>query len=206
MEQVNISANFKTHKILRNMTRYLDKMFIYLTNKQTIIFLIFTISCILSSATGASATQTPKQHSEPTQRNAVSQEQAIQEQESQAQETQSQADVTPPPLVDKYTWLNHLKREMPKFNCQPDQLYRTCFDVSEETCLKFTDIYLTACIDNAAMQLPSKLSEEDSQYWGNKLIYCSQTLYAKFMNDKKKPLAQCEFDRTITQSEPKASD
>lgn len=95
-------------------------------------------------------------------------------------------------LVDKYTWISNIKKEIPEYYCQDDKYFMLCFNVDKSTCMKFTDIYLTACLDNITPKLPSKMSSKDSDTWGHKIMYCSTDLYSKFMGDKRKNTDECQ--------------
>ena len=94
--------------------------------------------------------------------------------------------------LEKYVWLTKIKKELSQKSCEEDQYFMHCFDVDHATCLQFTEIYLTACMDNLAPQIPAMLTPKEAQKWGPMLVFCSHDLYTRFMADKKKSLPECE--------------
>lgn len=96
-----------------------------------------------------------------------------------------------PKPIDKYVWLSRMKELLPAQLCGSDEYFLKCFDIDQAGCKQFSEIYLTACLDQIAPKLPTKLSTIDGQKWGQMMGRCTHDLFNKFMADKKKTLPEC---------------
>ncbi|MGE4350317.1 MAG: hypothetical protein AB7D28_11220 [Candidatus Berkiella sp.] len=108
-----------------------------------------------------------------------------------------------PKPIDKYVWLSRMKELLPTQLCGTDEYFLKCFDIDQAGCKQFSEIYLTACLDQIAPKLPTKLSTADGQKWGQMMGRCTHDLFNKFMADKKKTLPECADVTKLKSPSPK---
>ncbi|MCS5709597.1 hypothetical protein CC99x_011890 [Candidatus Berkiella cookevillensis] len=130
------------------------------------------------------------------------------EQQTNSRSTETAPSNTPtlnhePKPIDKYVWLSRMKELLPAQLCGADEYFLKCFDIEQASCKQFSEIYLTACLDQIAPKLPAKLSTTDGQKWGQMMGRCTHDLFNKFMADKKKALPECTDVSKLKSPSPK---
>lgn len=105
--------------------------------------------------------------------------------------------------IDKYVWLGRMKKLLPMQLCSTNEYFLRCFEIDEATCKQFTEIYLTACLDQISPKLPAEMATEDGQKWGQMMGHCTHDLFNKFMADKRKTLPECANVSKLKSTSPK---
>lgn len=121
---------------------------------------------------------------------------------------------TPPPTVptpalinsdDKNVWLERMKQHLPTLLCQKDQYLNTCFDITPKECTDFAQILTNACLDNATLAIPQRMDTQQKEYWGMIVGRCTNDLFEKFMQPKKRDIPQCKEETKEEKKQPQKS-
>lgn len=93
--------------------------------------------------------------------------------------------------IDKYAWMSRMQKKLPGVLCHPKQYFTHCYEVNRDQCHKYTNIFLSACLDKGISKVPSELNADEQELWGQKMGLCTYELYSTIMADLKKDLPEC---------------
>lgn len=105
----------------------------------------------------------------------------------------------------KQDWIIAMQKDLPNVLCQPDHYFVECFNTTQTECLETTKLYVKACLNNVTLALPTQLSQDQGEYWGQMVGRCSYDLYEKFMAAKKKEVNKCHLTLPQNNDLPKPS-
>lgn len=106
--------------------------------------------------------------------------------------------------IDKYAWMSRMQKKLPSVLCHPKQYFTHCYEVDRDQCHKYTNIFLSACLDKGISKVPSELNADEQELWGQKMGLCTYELYSTIMADLRKDLPECVEVSSKPSEEPDA--
>ncbi len=104
----------------------------------------------------------------------------------------SEEEITPiAPLVSRQDWISNFQSNMPTIVCEPEKDFLRCFDITAEECKVVSQWFASACLDNMTYQIPEQVDEQAGKQMGIVAGHCINTLYFKFMSNKRKEGENC---------------
>lgn len=93
--------------------------------------------------------------------------------------------------TSKKVWMENMQNNLPTMLCQKDQYFLKCFSIDAKECVDMNKLFVQACLNNAAVSLPSELTMEDAKHWGAVIGKCTLDVFEKFLPSKKLKTAEC---------------
>ncbi len=96
-----------------------------------------------------------------------------------------------PKAVSRADWMKNVQDNIPDKLCEPNKDFLKCFDITQEECKVISQWFASACLDNMTYQIPEQVDINAGKHWGAVTGHCINTLYFKFMNNKRKEGDNC---------------
>ncbi|UCG79042.1 MAG: hypothetical protein JSV21_04225 [Nitrospirota bacterium] len=93
--------------------------------------------------------------------------------------------------VPRDMWLDGMSKLLPEAFCQPEQFFRQCFEVSEETCQQTATSTTRDCIEKLKGEMPEMFDTENGQYWGTQVGACAGSSYSMALLKNFKDTKKC---------------
>ncbi|MBS0290217.1 MAG: hypothetical protein JSS07_09320 [Proteobacteria bacterium] len=95
-------------------------------------------------------------------------------------------------INNKKEWMVNIEQTLPGLLCDSKHYFVTCFKITQQECVDFTQLLVHGCLSNVAVGLPAHLDKAQGEYWGQMIGKCSYDLYEKFMKSKKLNKENCQ--------------
>lgn len=88
-------------------------------------------------------------------------------------ESEASYERTAEPVVSKTDWLRNLHSGLTEELCGGDQIFRTCYSVSEQDCRERVNDIAASCESKYQTSVPEVLSDLEGRHWGGRIGRCT---------------------------------
>jgi len=92
-------------------------------------------------------------------------------------------------------WIAFMIKGLPAAFCAPDQLYRSCFEVTAQECVETVTAAAENCLDRFAGELPEMFTFNEGRKWGPMIEKCIDAVYVGTYSGLKIDNAECNAMR-----------
>ena len=87
--------------------------------------------------------------------------------------------------VSKADWADKMSEQMPSIMCQSNQYFRTCYNVSEQTCQSVASSAISTCLSQNDSKVPNILNEQNGRQWSSTIGQCAATKFDSQLKNKR---------------------